>query len=242
MKAIGQFVSRLRPLDRVFGQAQLNDLLDSRCNALDADIGEARRRPMHLRMHHIQRILVVERQSSRQHFEEDDPETVNIRSVIDLVAAKLFGATIGRRADRVMVLAALELFHRDVWLGCEPRETQIHHLEKLVRMIRMDHHEVGWLQIAVDDAALMGGIECLADLNQQRSDTFRVQHLVLLEDLVEPDARHVLHDDARAIRIIERRIDEPDRVRMSEPLHEFHFTLKEIAKLRILGDPARASL
>src|ERR1700745_3245153 len=97
----------------------------------------------------------------------------------------------------MMVRTSLELVDRDVRLGCEPCEPEIHNFEEFVRMIRMDHHEVGWLQVAVDDAALMGGIERLANLYQQRSDAFRMQRLVLLENLVEPDARHVLHDDAR---------------------------------------------
>src|SRR6476659_10040313 len=110
----------------------------------------------------------------------------------------------------MMVCTALELFDRDVWLGCEPGEPEIHDFEEFVRMIRMDDHEVGRLQVAVDNATLMGGIERLADLDQQRSDPFRMQHLVLLEDLVEADAGHVLHDDAWAIRIIESRVDEPD--------------------------------
>src|SRR5207249_3543674 len=62
------------------------------------------------------------------------------------------------------------------------------------------------------------------------------QARVALEQRVEGDAAHVLHDDARPLRVVERGVVQGDGEGVLEAGHQQRFALKALAELRVGGD------
>ena len=57
-----------------------------------------------------------------------------------------------------------------------------------------------------------------------------------MQQRIEGDAADVLHDDARALRVVERGVVEGDGVGMLEAGHQQRFALEALAELGVGGD------
>jgi hypothetical protein len=87
------------------------------------------------------------------------------------------------------------------------------------------------------DAAIVGGMQRLADLHQEIADTLGMQYALLFQNSIEANPRNMFHHDARAARIVNRGIEEFDGVRVPKPRHDLHLALKQFAEARLIGDP-----
>ena len=115
-------------------------------------------------------------------------------------------------------------------------QAEVHDLDLLPRRVGVDDHQVGRLQVAVDDAAVVGGLQGFAQLAEQPADAGRREPAVPLQERVQVDAPDVLHDDARALRIVEREVVERDGVGMLKFAHQLDFALEPLAELDVGGD------
>src|SRR5262249_39108916 len=82
----------------------------------------------------------------------------------------------------------------------------------------------------------MGGLKRFAELSEQTAHARRAQAMVAHEERVERNSLDVLHDDARALRIIEGGIVKSDDIGMLKTCHEQRFPLEALAELGIGGD------
>ena len=187
---------------------------------------------------HVHRLVADERQSAGQQFEQDDADAVQIAAIIGLLASHLFRRDVARRADgEIDAGVRLVVHHADVaGIGDQLGEAEIHDLDFFVRGIGIDDHQVGGLQVAVNDSLGMGGVEGLAQLVQNLADPRRRESAVTVHQGIEADAAHVFHDDARAERIIQGSVIEGDNVGMLKASHQQHFPLKTLTKLGIAGN------
>jgi hypothetical protein len=88
----------------------------------------------------------------------------------------------------------------------------------------------------VDDALGVGGLEHLAQLAEQAADAAGAEPAVALQQRVQRDAADVLHDDARALRVVQRGVVQRHRVVVLEVGHQLHFAVEALAEQRVLGD------
>ena len=119
----------------------------------------------------VHRRTAGERQPARQQFVENDADAVEIAAAVHLVAARLLRTHVARRADgelRVRLRDLGELVRRQ-HLG----QAEVHDLEQLIGRVRIDDHQVGRLQIAMDDAQGVGGLQDFAELIEQPADARR---------------------------------------------------------------------
>ena len=170
---LGQLAGAARPAVRGFGQALLHHLLDA---GRHLDLGgherERRRLLGGVGQQHVHRRAAGERQPARQQLVEDDADAVQVAAMVHLLAAGLLRAHVARRADGELGAACRDLgeLRRGVdQLG----QAEIHDLEHLVGRVRIDDHQVGRLQIAMDDALGVGRLQDLAQLAEQPADAGR---------------------------------------------------------------------
>ena len=155
----------------------MDDVLDGqRHDSGGADLRKRGRFHGGMRQQQLHRRFFVEGQPARQHFVEDDADTVQIAAAVHRLAAGLFGAHVARRADGELGVA--DLTHAVGRIrGAQLGQAEVHHLEHLVIRVRIDDHQVGRLQIAVDDAFGVGGLQDLAEHAQQPADAGRLHPL-----------------------------------------------------------------
>ena len=181
-------------------------------------------------------IVVEEGQPARQQLEHDDADAVQVAAIVDLVATHLFRGDVLRRAAGDGRFIPLEPIERDVDLVGQLGQAEVHDLDELLVRIGIDQHQVGGLQVAVDDADAMGGLQGGAQVGQPEADPLRRKALVGLQHLLQVAAGHVFHDDAQALGIAGRGIEQGDDVVVLEAGHELHFPLEQLAKLGLAGN------
>ena len=57
-------------------------------------------------------------------------------------------------------------------------QTKIHHLDLLVRRVRIDNHQIRWLQIAMNNPLGMSGLQRFAQLAKQAAGSRGIEALV----------------------------------------------------------------
>ena len=122
---------------------------------------------------------------SRDEFIEDATERVEVTSCISATSRGLLRGEILRRSDNVPGIR-----HRRALVE-GPCDTEIHHLH----IPGVGDHDVSRLDIAVDDAFLMGVIERLEDSLRYRDDSFEIHPLPTLDDLAQGLSTDIFHDD-----------------------------------------------
>ncbi len=115
-------------------------------------------------------------------------------------------------------------------------EAEVHDLDPLARRVRLDDHQVGRLQVAVDDPFVVRGLEHLAEFAHDAADPRGAHPPVFGEHAFEVHALHVLHDDARPERVVQAGVVEGDRAGVVEPGHQQRFALEAVAELGVGGD------
>ena len=122
---------------------------------------EPARRPrlvlQHLQQQHPP--VAAERQLAGQQLVEDDAEAVDVAAGVDPVrlAAGLLGAHVGRRAQHLAVEG-----HRRL-VGLALGQAEVHQVRPAVVV----EHDVRRLDVAVDDAVVVGVVQGLGDLGDQ---------------------------------------------------------------------------
>ena len=91
-----------------------------------------------------------------QHVVEDQTERVDIRAVIDRLGHGLLGSHVFQRADHGARDRRACARHRT-------RDAEIHDDRVVVRV----DHDVGWLEIAMDDAGLVRSLQAGDDLTRE---------------------------------------------------------------------------
>ncbi len=153
-----------------------------------------------------------------------DPEGIEVGLVADgRGAANLLGRHVSRRSQRsarrrqrgrVQVLGDPEIGQLDLAVGRD--------------------HQVRRLQIAVDDAMLVGVVQRVADLDSQLDHLAPGQVPAILEHFLQGLALDVLHGDVRGAAELAPR-QEPDDVGMAELLEDLGFAFEPVADLALLA-------
>ena len=162
---------------------------------------------------------------ARHHLVQDRAEREDVGPRIDPLALGLLRRHVGRRPDDHARLGAQGRCHRGPGVAAgrrlhQLRQAKVEHLHQALP----GDHDVGRLEIAVDDARGMRGAECLADLHGVFQGVGERQPAVL-DQLRETLAGHELHDDevapAGAIDVVNR-----DDVRVVERRRGFRLLLE----------------
>src|SRR6516225_1677443 len=163
-----------RPLVGLLVQAAAHHVLDGRRDqAAQAELRERRRRHLLVALHQLLHVVAAERQPARQHLVQHHADAVQVGAGVDLLAAHLLGADVlGRpRGGRRRVVD--QLVRRDVQHRRDLRQAEVHQLERLVGRAAVDDHQVARLDVAVDDAAVVRGLEHVAQLAQKPAGPLR---------------------------------------------------------------------
>jgi hypothetical protein len=105
--------------------------------------------------------IAVENALPAEHFEQHAAESPDIGAPVDLAAARLLRAHVRRRADRPPLNLSQLLTVPRPCIRCQGlRDAEVEHLDRAVGA----NLDIRWLQIAVNDALLVRGIEGPCDL------------------------------------------------------------------------------
>ena len=137
--------------------------------------------------------------SAGDHLVEHDAEREDVAAGVELVAEDLLRATCSRRADAGAGLG-------EVAEALVARDAEVHQLHAALAR----HHDVGRLDVAVDDAAVVHVVERARDLHRDDGGDVDGQAAALLEQVVEVDALHVLHDDEQRAALLVEVVDVDD--------------------------------
>ena len=179
--ALGQVAGALRPVLGIFGQADADHFLDVRRHP--ARSRRSRRRTAAVPVAWASSTSMVEPPENGSRPVSSSysitPTRVQVAAVVHLLAADLLRADVAGRADGEVDVGVGDLVQarRRHQLG----QAEVHHLDLLVRRVGIDHHQVGRLQVAVDDALAVGGLEHLAELAEQPADARRAEPAVAVQ-------------------------------------------------------------
>ena len=120
-------------------------------------------RPLALVLHaDRERRVALERHTARHHLEEDDPQRIDIRALVDLLPLDLLRRHVLRRPDH-------HPGARDPFPPERPGDPEVHDPGVPVLV----HHDVLGLQVAVDDPEVMGLRQAFAHLLGDRNGPAR---------------------------------------------------------------------
>jgi len=143
-----------------------------------------------------------ERGSAGKHLVEQATERPDVGALVDKAAARLLGAHVGGGAKQYSLTRTAGVEHRGrirqhlgtAFTQRRLRETEVQHFDDAVAR---DHH-VGRLQIAMDDALFVRGVERVQDLLGQ------LERLSERHRSVQPLALDVLHDEVVGADVVKR--------------------------------------
>jgi hypothetical protein len=167
-----------------------------------------------------------ERRATGEHLEQHAAERVDVGAPVDLLALDLLGRHVRGRADDLAGARQL----RVAGGGGELGQAEVDELRRLaVLRVRCEQH-VGRLEIAMDDARGVGGVEAPAEPLRDGERTLDGQRAEL-DPVGERLAAHVLHDDEG--RIADDEVEEARDVRMLDRSDGLRFVLEALAELGI---------
>jgi hypothetical protein len=151
---------------------------------------------------HADLVLAVERDLAGEHLVEHDAERVDVRLAVDVVAERLLGGHVVRRAQ-------------DAAVGGQPvvaQRARDPEVGDLGRALRVDQHVLG-LDVAVHDVMPMGAAERARDLDRVRERLVDREPAELTDAVLERLALDVLEDDVRTVLVLAG-VDHADDVRV----------------------------
>ncbi len=123
----------------------------------------------------------------REHLVEHASDGEEIAAPVDIAAPGLLRAHVGRRAQETAG-------HREVLARVEClRDAEVRHLHSVARL----DHDVGGLDVPVNDVPLVGEVQPVGDLGGDRRGALHGQMARAGYDLLEPDAVDELHRQVR---------------------------------------------
>ena len=138
------------------------------------------------------------------------------------IRAELLGRGVVRRAHAGAGLGAEAAFRIEM-LG----EAEVGHLDAAIPR----EHDVAGLDVAMDDAVVMGELERVTNLRQQREHHL-LCHLFAADDVHQVGAIDQLHDDEEVVRPGLAEVDDADDVRVVQLRHRLRLALE--AGLKVL--------
>jgi hypothetical protein len=115
---------------------------------------------------------------------DDDPERVDVRPLVELDRVELLRAHVVDRAHGPSVV-------RHPRMGFALGDAEVHHPDDASRVA----HEVGGLQVAMDDAGVVDRGETFRDLERDLEAVFPLERSDLVQRRLEVGSIHELHDD-----------------------------------------------
>ncbi len=147
-----------------------------------------------------------ERRTDRQELVEQTAGRVEVRPRVDLLALRLLRREVLRGADDGRGLG-----HRHAGVTHGAGDAEVHDLDLAVAR----QHDVGRLDVAVDDAGSVRVLQGLEDADRHLQRPLRQQLATGVQKLTERRAVHVLHDDVRDRHVVDvvlaRVVDRDDR-------------------------------
>ncbi len=132
------------------------------------------------------RRVAGERRFAREDFVENAAQRVHIGTCVDGLAAGLLRRQILRGADHRGSLGDAVAA-----VGDRAGDAKVHHLDR----IRGADHDVGRLDVSMDDAVLVAEVQRLARVGDDLDGPARWQGAVGVHDVAQGDTVDVLHDD-----------------------------------------------
>ncbi len=117
--------------------------------------------------------------------------------MVELLAPQLFGGGVSGCADERADLRELDV---DFRVGLEElRDAEVEHFDGLFAARGHTDHDVRRLEVAVDDAHVMGFVERTRDLRGEAGGALGRDWPELLDVARQRPAAHVLHDDVEEL-------------------------------------------
>ena len=179
----------LKTLRRILLEAAQHHVL-KRGRYVGEELRGRRRRGLHVMDHDQEIAFLLERHSARQRFEQDDPERVQVRAVVDDLAAHLFRRHVVHRSNH-------RPRHGELLPPLDLGNAEVHHLGDSFRR----QHDVGGLEVAVHHAHPVRCREPLQNLPRKEHDDVGGKRADLPNDLRQRSPFDVLHDHAVRIAV-----------------------------------------
>ena len=147
-----------------------------------------------------------------QHLVGDHGERVDVGGRRDRVTAHLLGCRVGQRADEQRRIGEARLVARRLHGG----EAEINHLvDALARLVAVDD-DVGGLEVAVRDAAVVGQLQRGGHRRQDGGDAGRRHRRLQLDLLAQAWAAQQFHHHERLVGGVEVEVENADDVRVAQ--------------------------
>src|SRR5262249_49079663 len=124
----------------------------------------------------VHAVRAGERQAAGQQLVHHDADGIEVAAVIHFFTANLFRADVAGGADREIDVRVGHFAERLALH--ELRQSEVHNLDAFARRVRLHDHQVGGLQVAVNDAFIVRGLEHLAEFADDPADPCRVHSAV----------------------------------------------------------------
>ena len=219
LEHVDDLVHVLRPVLRRLGTHAVEDALE-RGREIRPACRERRQRGVHLVVEDLPQVLAGEGRRADEERPRREAQGVHVRPHVDLLAAALFRAHVGRRPRHDAFLALHDV------AGDRFREAEVGDLHAAVRT----HEDVRRLHVAVDDPLVVGRGEAGGGLDEDVEAFHQADRAVLVDELIEAVAADVLHREeavaAVAAHVVDvgevRVVDSRRRARLLEEAVDAH--------------------
>ncbi len=222
---VAQFLDPLVTINRVFGERAINDRLQG-CEGgrvFAAFFGERLRRAVQDRVAHLNSRLALKGPDAGEHLVEQHAHGKNVGAMINQVAACLLRRGGSRRAVRHAHFRQVRLMYAFGARGRVVQQLRQAKVEHLSLPVVGNHHVAGF-DVAVDDAACVGGGEGVRNLQGDGERGAQLKRLAVHQFAHVPPF-DVLHgDEVDAVRFAE--IEDGANVRMVERRGKACFALE----------------
>ncbi len=137
-----------------------------------------------LHQRHADSAVAVKRKLACEHLIEHNAHRIDVGFAVGHIAARLLGRDIVNRTDRLIGHGARRL------VG-EARNAEVRHLDGAV----LQEHDVLRLDVAVNDAALVGVLQSAEHLCGEMQRILPLDHALALDVFLQGDTVDVLHHD-----------------------------------------------
>ena len=168
--------------------------------------------------------IVVPRQRTAQHLEQDDPQAVDVGEMCDCGRRRgMFGGKIAGRAHKFIHGRQADL----AGLAGDPKVGQQHAIGALLEQ------NVAWRHVAVDDAVRVRIVERRASAAEHVQGQLQRQRSMPLEQFAKRAACHILHDGV-VIGVLIAMVVDLDDMLMAQAAGDLRLAREPLDPLRVL--------